>query len=212
MTDYMYNNGQQEQDKFADTPFNRIDEIGFLSGDRLETAIQEATKIERAVTQRGTIATDERVIESLALPTEFTNAKSWYATVVAPIAQTSPDIAWRSAYTLDIEQAPEPDSEGFREAASELNIPNTKPMKYVPDFIRSAYRVLYNHVDEYDRPIHPYTLESEANAILTDRGYKQAHRYLGDLPGIEPPASDGPAWAQIDPEQEATTVKGETHV
>lgn len=213
MTDIMFNNAnQQEQSKFSDTPFRRVDEIGQLSGDRLETALQEARKIYRATDRNGTITTDESIIESLSVPSEHTDAENWYATVVGPIAETHNDLAWLSAYDLSLSSAPTPKSDEFEQAAAELNIPNSRATNLVPKFLRGAYRVLYNHVAEHGRPMHPYLIESEVNVVLTARGYEQAYRYFEQLPGVSEVNRNGPAWALNDSQEGASTAQGESHV
>ena len=213
MTDYMFNNhDQQEQDKFTDTPFSRVDEIGTLSGERLETALQEARKIHRTADRRGTIANDEGIIESLALPTEFTDSESRYANVVGPIAETLTDLVWLSAYDMFVDIAPEPDSDEFKQAAAELNIPETRSTDLVPKFLREAYRVLYDHVAEHDRPMHPHRIESEVNTVLSARGYEQAYRYFKELPGVAEPNRNGPAWTLNDSQEDAPAAEGQANV
>jgi hypothetical protein len=50
--------------------------------------------------------------------------------------------------------------------------------------------------------MHPLQIQSEANVMLSERGYEQVYRYFDQLPGVEPP-EDGEAWAYV--EQDAAT-------
>jgi hypothetical protein len=132
----------------------------------------------------------------------------FYAHKVGPVAATCEGLTWKAAYSMDIETAPEPNSDAFREAASELQVPDNVAMELGPKFIQSAFRILYDHTAKTSRPIHPTKLKYEATVRLPERGYKQAFRFLNQLPGVEGPA-DSVAWEYEQPEQ--VNAKEETY-
>ena len=210
MSDYMRagEDASEPTDPFEETPFNRIEEVKLSSDDWLDVILSQAEKIRSTAMNRGEITTDKAVIDALALPRETIDAETFYAYKVGPVAATCEDLAWKSAYTLDLEAAPEPNSEAFREAASELRVPNSAAMKLGPKFINSVFRILYEHTAETGRPIHPVRLKYDANVRLPERGYSQAFRFLNELPGVEPPA-DSVAWEYEQPE--SINSKEESH-
>ena len=212
MTDYMKAGNElpeKEPDPFDSVPFKRIDEVKHTDGDRLETVLSQAKKIHRTAKRNGSIGTDESVKEALALPTEYTDRASYYAYRVGPVAETCDVLEWKSAYRMDIDEAVSIKSEEFREAASQLNIPNSVGLKLAPEFVKSAYRILKEHTEETGRPMHPYRLRTEANVILAERSYSLAFSYLNELPGVIEP-TDGPAWEFV--EQQATHTEQQSHV
>ena len=184
---------------FEETPFNRISEVELSSDDWIDVILSEADKIRRTAKSRDNIASDDAVIDALALPRETIDAETFYVHKVGPVAATCDDLTWKSAYTLNLEAAPEPNSNEFKEAASELRIPNSAALKLGPKFVASAYRELYEHTAETGRPIHPVRLKYEANVRLPERGYSQAFRFLNQLPGVEAPA-DSVAWEYEQPD------------
>jgi hypothetical protein len=107
---------------------------------------------------------------------------------------------------MNLEAAPEPNSDEFREAAGELQVP--KGFRLGPKFIQSAYRVLYEHTADTSRPIHPIRLRRETNVRLAEHGYKQGFRFLNQLPGVEAPA-DSVAWEYEQPD--SIDAKEESH-
>ena len=201
MSDYMRagEDASKPADPFEETPFNRVEEVKLSNREWINVILSEANKIRSTAKSAGEIQSDDAVIDALALPGEWVNAESFYAYKVGTIAATCEDLAWKSAYTLDLEAAPEPNSEAFREAASELRVPNSAAMKLGPKFINSVFRILYEHTAETGRPIHPVRLKYDANVRLPERGYSQAFRFLNELPGVEPPA-DSVAWEYDQPE------------
>ena len=212
MTDYMKAGNElpeKEPDPFDSVPFKRIDEVKHKNGDRLETVLSQAKKIHRTAKRNGSIGSDKSVIESLATPTEYTNRESYYAYRVGPVAETCDVLEWKSAYRMDIDEAVSIKSEEFREAASQLNIPNSVGLKLAPEFVKSAYRILKEHTEETGRPMHPYRLRTEANVILAKRSYSLAFSYLNKLPGVIEP-TDGPAWEFV--EQQTTHTEQQSHV
>ena len=198
----------KESDRFENTPFSRIEAIKLTSDEFLDVILSEAEKIRSTCEKRGTIRTDSAVVDALGVPRETVDRSVFYAYKVGPVAATCEDLNWKAAYSMDIETAPEPNSDAFREAASELQVPNNAAMKLGPKFIQSAYRILYEHTAETGRPIHPTKLKYEANVRLAERGYKQAFRFLNQLPGVEGPA-DSVAWEYEQPEQ--VNAKEEIH-
>ena len=202
MSDYMRAGEdlpENDPDPFEETPFRRVEEVKLSSDDWLDVIIPEAEKIRSTAQRRGPITSDDAVIDALALPRETIDAETFYAWKVGPVAATCDDLTWKSAYTLNLEDAPEPNSEAFREAASDLRIPNSAAMKLGPKFVSGAYRELYEHTVETGRPIHPVRLKYEANVRLPKRGYSQAFRFLNQLPGVEAPA-DSVAWEYEQPD------------
>jgi len=209
MSDYMRaGNDLDEQNPFDETPFTRIPEVRITTDERIELILDEAEKIRRTCEQRGSIASDENVIQALGLPNEHTSAEAFYAYKVGAVAQTCDTISWNTAYRIDIDDAPAPGSDEFQEAASTLDIPDSRRFDLVPKFVRGAYRLLYEHVEDTGRPIHPHRLEADANVILTSGIYPQAYRYLNQLPGVIPPDENAPAWAYIEEETASTPEQG----
>jgi len=211
MTEYMKagNELPEEQPKPLDkTPFSDIEELRFTDGEDLRTVIEQAQKIHRTAKRNDSISNDDSVIESLALPNENIPRESFYAYKVGPLAQTCDALQWNTVFDIDLTTAPQPDSDAFREAASELNIPDTIGLKLAPEFIRSAYRLLWEHKEETGRPIHPHRLKADANAVLKPRIYPRVFDYLSQLPGVTGP-TESPAWEYVDPEQPASTEAGE---
>ena len=210
MSDYMRagEDASEPTDPFEETPFNQISEVELSSDDWIDVILSEADKIRRTAKSRDSIASDDAVIDALALPREYIDSSVFYAYKVGPVAATCDDLTWKSAYTLNLEAAPEPNSNEFKEAASELRIPNSAALKLGPDFVVSAYRELYEHTVETDRPIHPVRLKYEANVRLPKRGYSQAFRFLNQLPGVEAPA-DSVAWEYEQPD--SIDAKEESH-
>jgi hypothetical protein len=199
---------EDEPDAFEGTPFDRIPEVKHTSEEQIELIIDQSRKILNAC-RNGSIGSDEGVYEALALPSEHVDPESFYAYKVGPVAATHDELQWNSAYRMDLETAYHHKSDAFREAASELQIPDTVGMKLGPDFIISAYRILYEHTEEAGRPMHPYRIRAEANVVLREGAYSQAFRYLNELPGVEPP-SNGEAWEYVDATPEPTHE--ESHV
>jgi hypothetical protein len=208
MSDYMIagEDASEPTDPFEKTPFRRVEEVKQSSDDWLDVILSEAEKIRSTAQNAGEIQNDDAVIDALALPGEWVNAGSFYAYKVGPVAATCEDLAWKSAYTLDLEAAPEPNSDAFREAASELRIP--KGLRLGPKFVASCYRILYEHTTDTARPIHPIRLRGEANVRLSKSGYRQAFRHLNELPGVEAPA-DSVAWEYEQPD--SINSKEESH-
>ena len=204
MSDYMIagEDASEPTDPFEETPFNRVEEVKLSNREWINVILSEANKIRSTAKSAGEIQSDDAVIDALALPGEWVNAESFYAYKVGTIAATCEDLTWKSAYTMDLEAAPEPNSEAFREAASELRIP--KGLRLGPKFVASCYRILYEHTSDTARPIHPIRLRSEANVRLSESGYRQAFRHLNELPGVEPPA-DSVAWEYEQPDSVETT-------
>jgi len=212
MTDYMKAGNElpeKEPDPFNSVPFKRIDEVKHTNGERLETVLGQARKIHRTAKRNGSVGSDKSVIESLATPTEYTDRASYYAYKVGPVAETCDTLEWKSAYHMDIDEAVSIKSEEFREAASQLNIPNSVGLKLAPEFVKSAYRILKEHTEKTGRPTHPYRLRAEANVVLPKRSYSLAFSYLNKLPGVIEP-TDGPAWEFV--EQQATHTEQQSHV
>ena len=189
---------EDEPDAFEKTPFDRISNVKHTSEEEIDLIIDQSRKVLNAAKRNGSIGSDEGVYESLALPNEYVDPEAFYAFKVGPVVATHDELRWNSAYRMDLEAAEHHKSDTFREAASELQIPDTLGMKLGPDFIISAYRVLYEHTEETGRPIHPYRIRAEANVVLRESAYPQAFRYLNELPGVESPETDGPAWVYID--------------
>jgi hypothetical protein len=189
---------EDEPDAFEGTRFSRIPEVKHANEEELDVILSQARKILNAAKRNGSVSDDEAIQESLALPSEYVEPASFYAYKVGPVAATHDELQWTSAYRMNPEDAEHHKSDTFRKAASELQIPDTLEMKLGPKFIISAYRVLYEHTEETGRPIHPYKIRAEANVVLPERAYPQAFRYLNDLPGVEPPETDGPAWVYVD--------------
>ena len=208
MSDYMIagEDASEPTDPFEETPFNRVEEVKLSNREWIDVILSEANKIRSTAMNRGEITTDKAVIDALALPGEWVNDESFYAYKVGTVAATCEDLTWKSAYTMDLEAAPEPNSDAFREAAGELRVP--KGLRLGPKFIQSAYRILYEHTVETGQPIHPIRLRSEANVRLSESGYRQAFRFLNELPGVEPPA-DSVAWEYEQPE--SINSKEESH-
>jgi hypothetical protein len=211
MTDHNYMKAgeslpEEEPDAFEGTPFDRISNVKHANSEESDLIIGEATKVFNAAKRNGSIGSDEDVYQSLALPNEFVKNEGFYAYKVGPVAATHDELEWTSAYRMNLEDAEHHKSDTFREAASELQIPDG--LKLAPKFIISAYRILYEHTEETGRPIHPYKIRAEANVVLRESTYPHAFRYLNDLPGVEPP-SDSDAWVYVDDESLAATE--ETH-
>jgi hypothetical protein len=209
MSEYMHAGEslpEDEPDAFEGTPFDRIPNVKHAGDEELDVILSQAEKIVRTTKRRGSIGSDESVYENLALPREFVDNESFYAYKVGPVAATHDELEWTSAYTMDLEDADHHKTDAFREAASELRVPDG--MKLAPKFIISAYRILYEHTEETGRPIHPYKIRAEANVVLRDRTYPRAFQYLNELPGVEPP-SDGSAWEYV---EEPQPTQEEAHV
>lgn len=201
---------ENNPDPFDSTPFTRIDEVKLSSDEWIDTILTQAEKIRRTTKRQEAISDDGLVIDSLALPPndDWVSQESFYVTKVGPVAETCESLEWKSAYTMDVEDAPHPKSDEFREAASELQIPNSVALKLGPDFVASAYRVLYEHTKETGRPIHPIRIRYESTVKLPERGYRSAFSYLDKLPGVNPP-SKSVAWEYVG--QETVEATGESH-
>ena len=206
MTEYMRANTDKDEptDPFEDTPFNRIPSAEGIKDEWVDTILTEANKIRKTARQRDGIESDTVVIDSLGKPNGdlWIDREGFYAHRVGPVAATCESLEWASAYTMDLDEAVSIKSEAFVEAASELRIPETRSLELAPKFIKSAYRILYEHTKETGRPMHPLQIQSEANVVLSERGYERVYRYFNQLPGVEPP-EDGEAWAYV--EQDAAT-------
>jgi hypothetical protein len=211
MTDHNYMKAgeslpEDEPDAFEKTPFDRIPNVQHANEEELDVILSQARKALNYAKRNDSVSDDETIQKALALPSEFVNRESFYAYKVGPVAATHDKLRWNSAYTMDMEEAEHHKSDAFREAASELQIPNG--LKSGPKFIISAYRILYEHTEETERPIHPYKIRAEANVILAKRSYPQAFKHFNKLPGVEPP-SDGSAWEYV---EEPQATQEEAHV
>lgn len=211
MTEYMKAGNElpeEQPDPLDNTPFRDIEELRFTDGEDLRTVIEQAQKIHRTAKRNGSISDDDSVIESVTVPNEHIPRDSFYAYKVGALAQTCDSLQWNTVFDIDLTTAPQPDSDAFREAASELNIPDSIGLKLAPDFIRSAYRLLWDHKNNTGRPLHPHRLKADAEAVLKPRAYPRVFDYLGQLPGVTEP-TEPPAWEYVDDEQPAPTEAGE---
>ena len=213
MTEYMRATSHaqdEEPDPFEETPFSRIPPAEGVKDEWVDTILTEADKIRKTARQRGGIDSDDAVIDSLGKPNGdlWIDKKGFYIHRVGPVAATCDRLEWQSAYTMDLDKAVSIKSEAFVEAASELRIPDSRSLELAPKFIKSAYRILYEHTKETGRPIHPLAIQAEANVMLSERGYEQVYRYFNQLPGVEPP-EDGEAWAYV--EQDAAPTEEQSY-
>jgi hypothetical protein len=214
MTDYSNmraNTSTEQTNPFNETPFKQISPAEGIKDEWVDTILRNAQKIRKTAQRNEGIQSDNVVIDSLAKPSNdlWVDRKGFYIHRVGPVAQTCDRLEWASAYTMDLDEAPDFKSEEFVEAASELRIPDSRSLELAPKFIRGAYRVLREHTKETGRPMHPLRIQSEVNVVLSEYGYEQAYRYFNQLPGVEAP-TDGEAWTYV--EQEATTTGEQSHV
>ena len=204
MPDYMKTgNSHDDTDAIEKSPFKRIYWIPPNKDDQNVTAALEgAEKIRNTVLNRGEIQTDEAVENACPVATT-SMAKDWaYYRRAGPLAATADDIVWRTAYTL-ADNAPEPNSEQFKEEASELAIP--EHAEHAPKLVLDFYRYLHDKHDTDGRPVHPEELKGEAASVLAlDNVYDRAFRFLDQLPWVESPARSGPAWSEATEEADAT--------
>lgn len=191
---------EPETTPFDDTPFECIETVSGLSDDDKRAAIDQARKIYRTTKNRGEIQGEEKVIEAISLPNDYTGQELYYATQVGPLAYTSGDLAWPAAISVDLAETVEPGSEAFHEAAAKLNI-GSRNFKYKSHFVTRGYRTLIEYAEETGRPMHPLQLEQEVNVRLSAKERERAVRHLGELPGIDPPHNTV-AW-KYTPAQEA---------
>ena len=201
MTSYMTrDNSHDDAGPFEDEGFKPGGIAGVDSN--IETnrtsnkALEGAVKIRNTVHSRGEIATDAVVEDACPVPeVGGTSHETMYYLNAGPVASTHPELRWASAWRLD-DDAPAYKSDAWKAEASELEIPEHE--EFMPKVVRSFYEYLEAVREEDGRPAHREELVSNSPALLRDRQYDKAFRYLEEFSGVVPPTRDGPAWERID--------------
>jgi hypothetical protein len=159
-----------------------------------KTVLSGAKKILRHAKENGSIETDRAVENAVPIEQSLTSAQdreAVYYCRVGPVASRHPDLEWRTTYSL-ADDAPEYNSYEWNRAASELSIPEKEEL--LPKLVRGFWQHLEYCRDTDNRPAHAEELLYEAQALVPRFKSDRAFRYLEQLPGVEPPADDGPAW------------------
>jgi len=184
----------------------KFEEHGFVKGGIYElqadtptgdVVLEGARKIHQHLEQNGSIETDKAVENAVPIAQTLTSAKqhsTQYYMYTGPVASLHPDLEWRSTYSL-ADDAPKYNSDEWNKAASELSIPEGK------DTLVKLVRGFWQHLefcrDTDNRSSHAEELLYEAPAVVPRFKSDRAFQYLEQLPGVEPPAEDGPAWLYV---------------
>jgi hypothetical protein len=200
MTNYDYmtqNNSIEEPNPWEESPFRKIDRLIGQPDNKTSRALKNAKKIRSAVLRDGELMEDSAAVDGMATDLSAQTPKFAYYIYAAPVADAAEDVHWRHAFRLSLDEAPEFNSDEFKEAASTLTIPDTDN----GDKIARKVARMYSHLREVtadndgQRAVSPWELKGEG-PVLQDRHEERALRYLSDFPGVTAPARDGPAWVE----------------
>jgi hypothetical protein len=211
MTDFMkHDTSTDEPGPFANTPFEEYDQI--RTWNDKERLVNHATNALRHLKQHKT-ATDKDLRNAAIAGNDHQLLKEGLWAKVAPLLATAENVEWADSFSLEAD-APEHNSDEWKQAASELEIPDTRSHDLVPKSVGASYRHLEKLTQRngYPRPAHQFELERNCGVHMTDRGYRKVWQYLEELPGVDAPA-DTPAWEYVDT-TEATSeepAEGEVH-
>lgn len=205
MTSFMNRGNDVEEstsNPFDETPFEPYNRIhGRNDKEQIATYANNAFRH----LKRNETATDDELRNAAIDASRQTLAPAMW-TVVAPLLANAETVNWNGGYSLPAD-APGHKSDEWREAASQLNIPDTRSYDGVPKAVSSAY----HHLEKITirnggpRSCHPKELELNARIHLPERRYAKAWDYLADLPGVVSPDEAEPDWEYVDPEAVETT-------
>jgi len=160
-----------------------------------EKVLEGAIKIRNTVQSRGSIETDNAVDNACPVASEAQPFEYQYYRRTGPTAASHPQLEWRTIYTLT-DDAPAYNSDEWNAQASELEIPERKGI--LARLVRDYYSHLENIKRWDSRGAHREELVGEAGVQARERQYDRALRYLTELPSVNPPATDGPAWTLVE--------------
>ncbi len=193
----------------ADDSTDLIDESPFSTFDKLERHSKREKLIEWAenalrVLKRNGTATDESLRDAALAGHSRQQLQTKFWPTVAPLIATADPVEW-TGYVEMSEDAPESNTDAWRDAAGQLEIPDTSRYDGVAKAVRGSYRYLkkVNRWNDGPRRVHPTELRWNCGVRMPDRRWPFVLEYLDELQWIVMPDGDGPTWAYATEKAEA---------
>lgn len=209
MTDFMTRDSDpDEQNPIEASVFEEYDKLRTWSDK--ERLVQHAEDALRHLKQHKT-ATDDN-LRAAAISGRDQVLKEGLWALISPLISSADGVEWTGGFVLDSD-APETQSEEWRNAASTLEIPDTRQYSTVPNAVKTSYRHLEKLTTRNDQPRPASREELVRNCgvhFQTEEYRRYVEGYLVELPGVTGP-DDGPAWEYTDQSEADTTGTGEAN-
>lgn len=206
MTDYMTRGEDTtSDDPFDNSPFSDFHKVSTWSGKA--ELIDYAERCLRALERNGSM-TDDEMKAAAPKPDHQVLQDSLWA-VVAPVVATADSVEWNGAFSLTPD-APDYNSDEWRDAAAELEIPDSRRYELVPKAVSYSYRHLekINRWNDEPRPCHTFELKSHSGVHIPDRRFEHVWDYLAELPGVNAP-DEGHAWEHVETDETSSSESAE---
>jgi len=193
-------NDHDDTDPWDETPFTPTYQLRGVPSDRKhELARENAEKIRDKVLRSSSISSDSAVESAMGTLGTSHKSEIFYYHTCGPVAATADDVRWNSAFRVDLEKAPEPQSDEWRRVASEFNLTQQDERDLVPDKIVACYLQLVQKTEQNDgdRAMHAEEL-ADYGPVIREKAHRPVFDCLSKVPGVDGPDSSKPAWEVIE--------------